>query len=256
MPTIDAIGTRVLVPREPKRIVSLAPAITETLFAVGAGARVVGVTKHCNFPPEAASRAQVGGFTDTSAEPIVALSPDLVLATADASNRDRYDALVAVGVPVYVVNPRDLDETAKTLATIGALAGEPAKGEALAAGFRDRVAAVRDRVAAKPKRRVLFLFSTEPLIAAGPDTFVDEVLRAAGGENVLATAPTSYPRVGIEGILASRPDLVLTTVRGGKAALAPKLPGVAVHELDPDLLERPGPRLVEGLEAVASTLHP
>lgn len=252
----DAIGARVAVPRDPKRIVSLAPAITETLFAVGAGARVAGVTRHCDYPAEAASRTQVGGFTDSSAEPIVALSPDLVIATADASNRDRYDALIAVGVPVYVVNPRDLEATARTIATIGEIAGERAAGETLAESFRARVRAVKERVAAKPKRRVLFLFSVEPLIAAGPDTFVDEVLRAAGGENVMANAPTSYPRLGVEGILASRPDVVLTTAPRGKPALAAKLGSIEVHEVDPALLERPGPRLAAGLESVARLLHP
>lgn len=258
----DAIGRVVRMPERPLRIVSLAPALTEMLFAVGAGEQVAGVTRYCNFPAEAATRAQVGGFADPDVERVVALKPDLVLVTADTVARERFDGMVALGLTAYVVNPRDVAQVAETARTLGTITGHAAEGEAVAARFEEKVKGVRERVVGRPLARALFLFSIDPPIAAGPGNFVDEALRLAGAENVAANAPTSYPRFGVEGILAKDPDAVLTTVPKGADALRTLLAGSrvakkgAIHELNPDLLERPGPRLADGLELLARALHP
>ncbi len=258
---VDEIGRKVSLPAQPQRIVSLAPAITESLFAIGAGPQVVGVTRFCDFPEEAKTRTVVGGFADPDVERVVSLSPDLVVATADTVTRDRFDALVALGLPIYTVNPRDLAGVAAMLRHVGEATGHAEAGEARAKAFEASVKAIDDRVAGLKRVRALFLFSIDPPIAAGPSTFVDELLRRAGAENVAAHAPTSYPRYGAEGILAAAPDRIFTTVPGGAVALK-KILGTSaaradsVLEVDADRLERPGPRLAEGLDLIARRLHP
>ncbi len=256
----DAVGRTVTVPAAPRRVVSLAPALTETLFAVGAGDLLVGVTRFCDHPPAAAAIERVGGFSDPDVERIVSLRPDLVIATADTVSRARFDSLVAAGLAVYAVNPRGLDGVAETFAVVGTLVGRASEGRALEAAFRGRIAAVESGVASRPRRRALFLFSTDPLIAAGPGGFVDELLRRAGGENVLASAPTSYPRLGVEGVAAARPAVILTTAPTGEGAirrtLGPVAATIPVVAMEADLVERPGPRLADGFSRLAAALHP
>ena len=259
---VDEIGRSVVVPVAARRIVSLAPAITEGLFAIGAGPQVVGVTRYCDFPAEAKTRSIVGGFADPDVERVIGLAPDLVIATSDTVTRERFDAIVALGLPVYTVNPRDLSGVAGTLRHLGELTGRREAAEASARAFETAVQAVDTRIAAQPKVRAMVLFSVDPPIAAGPSTFVDELLRHAGAANVAAGAPTSYPRYGVEGILSASPAVIFVTVPGGAAQLRKMLAGSslatqdAVVEVDADLLERPGPRLAAGLEAIARRLHP
>lgn len=258
---LDAIGREVRVPVSPRRIVSLAPAITETLFAVGAGGQVVGVTRFCNFPAEVEALPDVGGFADPNVERIAQLGPDLVVFTADTVTRERFDAIVALGIPAYATDAEDLEGIAKSFRDIGALVGHAAEGEALAREFDQRRLAVASKVASRPKRRVLFLFQANPAIAAGKDTFLDELVRAAGGTNVAVNAPTSYPRLGLEGILALAPEVIFTTMPEtaetlrGLLAGSP-IPAERIIPMEADLVERPGPRLVVGLERMAAVLHP
>lgn len=256
---VDAIGRPVTVRVRPARIVSLAPAITETLFAVGAGPQVVGVTRYCNHPREAAQRTIVGGFADPDVERVVALAPDLVIATADTVTREKFDALVAVGLAVWVTDAKDLDAVAAQIEAIGDVTGHAAEAAEVARTYRARIAEVRARVADRPRRRTMFLFSVDPLIGAGAKTFVDELIGAAGGENVCGTAPTGYPRYGIEGIVALKPEVIVTSVRGGGDSLRALLAGVPrmprIVEVDADLVERPGPRLADGLARIAAAIH-
>lgn len=257
----DAIGREVRVPADPRRIVSLAPAITETLYAVGAGAKVVGVTRFCNFPAEVETLPDVGGFADPNVERIAQLGPDLVILTADTVTRERFDALLALGIPAWVTNAEDFEGVSKSIRDIGALVGRAAEGEALARELDRRRLAVSERVGSRTKPRVLFLFQATPAIAAGKGTFLDELVRAAGGENVAVNAPTSYPRLGLEGILALAPDVVLTTMPETAETLRGLLAGSPIPPeriipMEADLVERPGPRLVIGLEKTAAILHP
>lgn len=257
----DAVGREVRVPVRPKRIVSLAPAITETLFAAGAGERVVGVTRFCNFPAAADALPEVGGFSDPDVERVAQLAPDLVIATADTVTRERFDALVALGIPVYATDATDFAGVAAAIRVVSDVAGNGEQGEGVALDFERRVEAVRAKVQGREKRRTLFLFQAEPAIAAGRDTFLDELLRTAGGENVAVSAPTSYPRLGLEGILALAPEIILTTMPETAETLRRSLAGSPITAgrivpVEADLVERPGPRLVAGLEQVAALLHP
>lgn len=240
---------------------SLAPAITEILFAVGAGDRVAGVTRFCNFPESAAALPRVGGFADPDVERVAQLAPDLVIATADTVTRERFDALVALGIPIYATDADDFAGVAASIRGVAAVAGRKDEGEALANAFEARFSSVAERVKGRPRPRVLFLFQADPAIAAGKGTFLDELIRSAGGDNVAVTAPTSYPRLGLEGIVALAPERILTTMPETAAALGRSLAGSPISgdrivPVEADLVERPGPRLVDGLERVAAILHP
>lgn len=257
----DAVNREVRVPASPKRIVSLAPAITEILFAVGAGDRVVGVTRYCNFPEAAAVLPRVGGFADPDVERVAQLAPDLVIATADTVGRDRFDALVALGIPVYATDAADFAGVAASIRAVASVAGNAEAGDVLAKAFEARFSAVAEKVKGRPRTRVLFLFQANPAIAAGKGTFLDELVRLAGGDNVAVTAPTAYPRLGLEGIIALAPERILTTMPETaetlRASLAKSpIPAERITPVEADLVERPGPRLVDGLERVAAILHP
>lgn len=259
----DALGRAVEVPEHPERIVSLAPNLTEALFAVGAGDGVVGVTKFCDYPEQVKSLPNVGGFTDTSPEAVIGLHPDLILATADTSTRRRFDAIEATGQRAFVFLPDDLDSIREMISCVGLLTGHTDRAAEVVAGMREAEQRVHERVAAASERpRTLVLLQAEPLIAAGSDTFLDRLIVAAGGENIAADAPVSWPRLSREWVLTRKPQVVLVTFPAGVDRAEELLEGTPaaadgrIHAVDPALIERPGPRIVEGLERVAGYLHP
>lgn len=196
----------------PQRIVSTAPSLTETLYALGLGGRVAGVTEFCRYPPEAATKPKIGTFIDPNFERILALKPDLVLVVRNPvqlAEKLRRLGLNAVEVPQDTVS-----EILASIRQIGRLTGAEAQARALASRIEADLAAVRSRAAGLPRRRVLFLVGRSPgtlqgMVGAGPGTFLDELMRLAGGENVLASSPIAYPRVSMEQILAADPDLIL-----------------------------------------------
>lgn len=256
----------------PRRIVSLAPSLTEIAFVVGAGPQVVGVTDYCDYPPEAASRSRIGGFTTPSVERILALRPDLVLATHDGNAPDAVHALMSLGIAVYVANDSTLEEVSTTIAEVGARTGHAPEGEEEAARFRRAVREIERRVSGLPVPSVLFAYSSgNPLIAAGPGSFAHDLIVHAGGRNILADTATTYPHVSYELVLDRAPDVILTeswmsTTEGVddsdvRAAWSrwDSLPAVKsgrVHLLDAAIVDRPSPRLVEGLKRIAELLHP
>lgn len=197
---VDAVGRTVTVPEAPERIVSLVPSVTETLFALGLGGRVAGVTEFCTYPPEAAARPRVGSYASPSLEAVAALAPDLVFASADMTRPAAVSRLEALGVPVYVVYPRSLAQTAWTLRAIGAVAGAPDAGERLAAELEAAVRRVEAAVSGRARPRVLLCVMVQPLVAAGPGTLADDLIAAAGGRNCVPPGPAAYPNWGPEAL--------------------------------------------------------
>lgn len=267
---VDDLGREVAVPAAARRIVSLAPNLTEIAFALGLGPRLVGVTDFCDFPPEAARVPRVGGVTAPSAERVLALEPDLVLATTAGNGRDEVLALARLGVPVVITDPRDLEGVARSFEVIARAAGVPEAGARLAAEFRRRLAGVRERVAGRPKLRTLVLVWPDPLIAAGPRSFLSRLVEAAGGANALEAGSTrwtaQYPTLGVESLLALAPEAIVLASHEGRAESAlerlrafrqvPAVRDGRVAAIDQAVLVRPGPRLVEAAEALARVLHP
>ena len=215
----DDLGRTVTLGRRPARIVSLGPAVTETLFAVGAGPSVVAVTTTDDFPPEVGRLPTVGGFAPEtiSLETIVARKPDLVIA-AGRFQQPVVEALDRLGIPAVVIDPDSLDGVLDAIVLVGKMTGHRAKADDLAADLRRRREAVRRRGAAiepADRRRVLYVLRDEPLQTAGAHTFVGQMITEAGGCNIFADAGQQYPEVSDEAVLSRNPDLILAPDHGG-----------------------------------------
>ncbi len=260
----DDLGRTVVVPVTVTRVLSLAPSNTELMFALGAGQRLVGRTDADDFPPEAAAVPSVGSLFPPDDERIVATRPDLVLMID--GNADLRQRLAERGLPVVVFQPRTLDGILDTARRLGSLLGREAAAEALVARLEAQRRAVLTRLPAD-RPRVFYEVWSSPLTAAGPATFVGDLVRTAGGRNALGADLGDWPRLDVETLLAADPDVLLLSRPGARAeVVAGQRPGYSVlravsagrviEVVDPDLLERAGPRAFEGLAWLAAALHP
>lgn len=258
----DDRGVTVRLSSAPRRVISLAPNLTEIVFLLRQEERLVGVTRYCNYPPRAAALPRVGGIVDPDVERIVAAGPDLVLCTTDGNPKERVRVLEEMGIPCFAVGPQDLAAVFETIERIGALLGVPERGRKEADALRDR-AERASRTKRAPLPRVLFVISTSPVIAAGNGTFLDEIVRASGGNNAAAGYGGRYPRLSVEDLLKASPDIILVAAMAGVERFSPavsrwtEVPAFRngdVVTLDGDLVTRPGPRMVTALEKVAGVL--
>jgi len=270
--TTDALGREVTLTRLPQRIVSLAPKNTELLFAIGAGPQVVGVTSFCTYPPEAQTREQVGGFSTTSLslEKIISLRPDLVITVGDL-HRPTVAALEQLGQTVLALDSESFDDLYRDIAWLGKITGHEQAAEQLVEDLRSRVAAIVSRIRLAPGEAPVRVFCQvwdEPLLAAGGGSYLTDLIHLAGGENIFADLDEPYPQVSEEVILKRNPEVILTPavknmVNPRERLLArpawkdlQALRNGRVHMIEDDLISRCGPRLVDGLEAIARSLHP
>ena len=259
----DDRGVTVRLAAPPRRVVSLAPSLTEIVFLLGRGGSLAGVTRFCNVPAAASGLPKIGGVSDPDVERIVALSPDLVLCTTDGNPRDKVRAIEEMGIPCFAVGPQDLDAVFSAIERLGVLLGAAERGRAEAGALRRRAAAVRPSFPDGERPAVLFVVSTSPIIAAGEGTFMDELVRRAGGRNVAARFQGRYPRLSVEELVAARPDVILVAGMSGVERFpqevtrwkeVPAFRDGAVTTLVGDLVTRPGPRLVAALEQISAAL--
>ncbi len=263
-------GARAAPRREARRIVSLSPDVTEAIFAMGLGQRLVGRTSASDYPPEAARVPVVGGYGTPSVEKVLWLRPDLVAGTGIGLGAQVAEIRRA-GVPVYVAHGETLEGVAWSFRELGRLAGEPEAGRTLAASFRRAFTDARARAARVPEKRkprVYLEIAGDPIWATGRGNFVDELIRAAGGRNAVTDLGAGYIRPTAEDVIKLNPDVViLAYMSPDKKAAVQRFslrPGWgqinAVKnqrvwaDIDPNLLLRPGPRLVEGLRILAARL--
>ena len=263
---VDDVGNTVTLNTEPQRIISLAPANTEILYALGLGDRVVGVTEYCNYPPEAAEKPKVGGFSDVDLEQVVGLEPDLVLATS-LHTSEVVPALQERGVPVFVADPQTVLGVLETIRTIGHITGEDQAAAALTSQMQERINAVQETIKDAPRPRVFWELGPE-LYTAGPGSFLNDLIVMAGGENVAADAESPWPQLSLEAIVLKDPAIVVladhnygetaetVTQRPGWGNITAVREGRIVELTDDDIFSRPGPRIVEGLEFLAQAFHP
>lgn len=264
----DALGREVLIKKSPARIISLAPSLTETLYHLGLGDRVVGVTNHCNYPPEAAAKPKVGSYIKLNVEQIVSLAPDLVIATMDGNERTVVQMLERAGIAVYVVNPRTVQEAVLTVSLLGRLCGVGQQAEILAADLKRRVDVVMERTTPREKPLVFLQINLQPVMTVNHRTMHHDLIRLAGGRNMAEQEPVTYPRISMEEVIRRQPDIILISSmeRGGRFDKAreewlqwsaiPAARNRRVHLIDSDLIDRPSPRVVEGLESMAKLIHP
>ncbi len=264
----DALGREVSLKGDPLRIIPLAPNLTEILFFLGLGDRVVGVTTHCNYPPEAALLPKVGSYININVEKILSLSPDLVFATFDGNERGTVELLEQAGVKVFVVNPRTARQVIETTFTMGVVCGLQDKASDLRQRLTRRVDRVVERTGGRIEPLVFLQINVQPIITVNRHTFHHDLIRLAGGRNMAAEEPITYPRYSLEEVIRRKPDVILISSmeRGGRFARAkqdwlefksiPAVQNDRVHLIDSDLIDRPSPRIVDGLEVMAKLLHP
>jgi iron complex transport system substrate-binding protein len=265
---VDEAGRTVRVPVLPSRIVSLAPSLTETLYALGLQDRLVGDTDYCDYPPEALKKQKVGGIINPNLEEIAALHPDLVLVTKEINRLETVRALDALGIPAYATHARNVDDILSTTQKLADLLGVPEAGKSLAVDLQTRLAALHARLESLPPSRVLFIVWTRPLISVGKNTFIADALRKADAANIVDAAQ-DWPQLNLEEVVRLQPEfLVFSAAHADSAArdfeAVSALPGwdmldaVRNHRFAviSDAVNRPAPRIISAIEDLARQIHP
>ncbi|MEP6718167.1 MAG: cobalamin-binding protein [bacterium] len=264
---VDESGRKVTLAAKIERVISLAPNLTEIVYAVGAGDHLVGNTTFCNYPPEAKNVVKVGDTLQPSIERILALRPQLVLVSTASQLEAFTRQLDEQQIAVYVTDPRDLEGVFRSILGVGDLLNQSAGAAELVKQLRARTDTVEYAVAGRPAVSVFFQLSGQPLYTAGKSSFVTNLIERAGGRSVTADVNEAWPRLSDEAALASRPEAIVMLsgdAMGGAAntnvaaALrnSPAVKNGRLYVINGDLLTRPGPRLVDGLEQIARALHP
>lgn len=262
----DDLHRKVSLSAPAQRIVSLAPSITETLFAIGAGRQIAGVTDYCNFPAEAKTKQRVGGVINPNIEAIVGLKPDLIVLSMEGNVREDFNKLTSFGIPVFVTNPRTLDDIYRSIAQLGTLTGQAAKAMRLVQSLRVRADSVVRAAVSLRGRKTLVFVSLQPIIVVGRNTFLAELIDLAGGINTAAQTSSTYPAYSREAVLKDNPDVLIfmSDVLSEPANLIHVYPEWStlnafrkkkVFRIDADIVSRPGPRAVGGLEMLHKIIH-
>lgn len=264
----DEMGRKVQVPDQPQRLIGLTPSLTEVFFALGLGDQVVGATTWADYPPQARKLTRVGPYVSPNMERILALKPDLVLANKDGNPPWVVDRLSELGVPVYVTVPGTPAELPAGMERLGDLLGAPQAGRRLAQQLRQEMAEVAKRLEGATPRPTLVVIGSRPLVSVGDQTMNHHLLTMAGGANIAAGVNQRWPRLNLEYIIEAKPQvIILSTMERGQnlerdLAYWRSLPGVGdrpgvrVEWISSDLLDRPGPRVGQGLKNLARLIHP
>jgi iron complex transport system substrate-binding protein len=249
-----------------RRIVSLAPSVTETLFAVGAGPEVVGVSEYCDYPPQVRRLPRIGSFITPNIEAIVALKPTVVIGLLTSSDLREIHALQAMGIATLMVDDSSVAAIEASIEKIGNTIGRPHTARDLVGQIRSQISGIEERLVGAQPRRVLMVVGHQPLVAVGPGTYLDELLTLARARNIADFSTQSWPRLSLEYIVASRPEVILDGQMGTDPhaparfwARYPSIPAVSERHVfgypdDPTL--HPGPRVPQTLELLARLIHP
>lgn len=261
----DDAGHDICLEAPAQRIVALSPSVTELLFAAGAGERVVGVVNFSDFPAAARSIPQVGGYDRLDLEALLALEPDLVVAWQGGNPREQVERLSRLGLPVYYSDVEDFAGIAETLERFGTLAGTPEVAASAAASLREDVATLRARYAGADPVPVFYQVWEQPLMTINGEHWISRSLELCGGVNLFADASTLAPRIGVESVLARDPEAIITGGMGDPNSTwleawgdFPQLTAVQRDNLffvDPDLVQRATPRLLDGTQALCDRLE-
>ncbi len=262
----DDLSRQVCVPAFPKRVISLAPSLTEIVFDLGAGHTLVGRTARCNEPPEALKIQDIGAYLNPDLERIIALRPDLVLSPEIGIRKEVVDRLTDLGIPAFVDNSNTLDEIVHLLNRLGTILGRESEAKTVAQQFQQRRQAVRERVDHVSKPLILFAVGIRPLVLAGGRSFIGSLIREAGGVNVAEDAAVPYPKFSMEEVARRDPDIIIVLnkeCRGDECfnewqrhqALS-AVRNNQIYELDADLVARASARTMDALEQLAAILHP
>ncbi|MCS7228926.1 MAG: cobalamin-binding protein [Candidatus Kryptonium sp.] len=261
----DDLGRKLRFDEPPSRIVSLAPSITETLYFLSLGDKVVGVTRYCNFPPEAQKKTIIGGVIDPNYEIIASLKPDLIIMTVEGNTRESFNKLSELGFKIFVTNPRNFNGIFKTILDFGKIFGIESKAKHLVDSLRAELDKVRKLNIVEKKPKIFVVLSLNPLMTAGKNTFINEIIERAGGLNIAGTLKQNYPILNREEILKVNPDIIILTESNvERDELLRQFPEWKhinairenkVFKVDPDILFRPSPRVILATKIIAQMIN-
>ena len=266
----DAFGNIVVIEKAPERIISLAPSQTEILYALGLGEKVVGATAYCDYPEEALSVERIGDFNGINLEKIIELEPDLIVNYGPGSDEEN-NMLKSAGIPVIAYMPESIDEVIETIKQIAIATDSVEEGNTLTNDMMEKRDEIVGKVQDTDSVKVFYEIWHEPLMAAGAGSFTDGLIVLANGVNVASDAEGEYPNYDLEQLIENDPEYYLTanmesggfsentdesiSARPGYEDMTAVKNG-DIYLLDGNIISRPGPRIVEGLELIARALHP
>jgi iron complex transport system substrate-binding protein len=264
---ILACSLALATPAPALRVISLAPSVTETVFALGAGNEVVGVSTYCDYPPEVTKITRVGSFLTPNIEEIIALKPDVIIGVPTPGNEEPVKTLQSLGFKIVIVPADTVEQTRTSITMIAHALSRDDDGRRLVERFDTRMTAVRQRLQGAPLRRVLMVVGQKPLVAVGSGTFQDELIRMARGINVAGATGLTWPHLNLETVIAWAPQVIIDTSMGTEENAQvlefwkqfPSLPAVREQRLYTYAsyqLLRPGPRIPEALDMIARAVHP
>jgi iron complex transport system substrate-binding protein len=264
----DETGRKVKVPQSAKKIVSLAPSITEILFTLGLNEEIAAVTDFCDYPLAATSKPKIGGFVNPDTERIVALKPDLIIGIRDGNRMDTVRRLNDFGFPVYLIDPKGFDGIILTIDHLGEVVGRQDEATRISRNMLLKKKETLSLTQSLSRPRVFFQVGDAPIVTVGRGTLADDLIRLAGGRSISENEPMSYPFYGIETILSKAPEIIImSSMESSKdySNLIKKwqnwttIPAVkmkAIHVIDSNLVDRPTPRIEKGLDALVRIIHP
>lgn len=261
----DAMDRQITLPHTPKQIISLVPSVTEILFKLDLGDRIVAVTDFCTYPEAALKLPKVGNYDDPSLESILIHKPDLIIAAADMNRPALVQRLEQLQIPVYVVYPQTVDEALKTIENIGQITGTEEKSTQLVTSIAAKIQRIQKKISTEKRPTTLECVLLQPLTVTGPDTFVADIISIAGGQNVVPKGPSRYPTWNTEALLTFDPETIIVSSYPGQPDPNdffdrwPQLQAVKnqrVIQINADWIHRPGPRMILGITALANAFHP
>lgn len=262
---IDDLGRKLVFRDPPTRIISLAPSITETLYSLSLGDKIVGVTRYCNFPPEAQNKTIIGGVIDPNYEIIASLKPDLIIMTVEGNTRESFVKLSELGFRIFVTNPRDFNGIFKTILDFGKIFGVEPKAKNLVDSLKMELSKIRKHSIISRKPKIFVVLSLNPLMTAGKNTFINEIIERAGGLNIAGNLKQNYPILNREEILKVNPDIIILTEQNvDKDELLKQFPEWRhinaikkneIFKIEPDILFRPSPRVILATKIVAQIIN-
>jgi len=262
----DFLSRQVCVSSAPKRVISLAPSLTETLFILKAGHLIIGRTTRCNAPREAQNIRDIGAYMNPDMERVMSLKPDLVLSPKTGVRKELVDRLTEVGIPVFVDDSNDLDEIVELVRKLGIILAMKSEAEKVIETIQQRRATMNERIADLDKPAVLFVIGMRPLIVAGGKSFLGALIREAGGANIAEEASVPYPRFSMEEVIRRDPEFIIVVNKEclseeciqdwRKYQVLRAVRNSRIYGLEADLMSRPTPGIIEALEQLAAIFHP
>lgn len=262
---VDDNGNTVKLTAPAERIISLAPHVTEQLFAIGAGGKIVGAVDYSDYPEQAKLIPRVGGYSRLDLERILALKPDLIVGWSSGNNAQQLERLEEMGMRVYRSEPRRLDDIAAGMRKLGELAGVTQQAEEQVVKFRHRVETLREAAGGKPAQTVFYQIWNRPLMTVNGEHLINEVITLCGGKNIFAELPVLTPKVSEEAVIAANPEVIIASGMGRERPewldewrRWPQMEAVKserLYVIDPSIIQRATPRLLEGAEVMCGMIR-